>query len=100
MMPIQRLKPTSTPATHEKLERLKRWPTLRGRWYGKQVRIWSGEHEAYWRPGGAGYTADGLEAGIFAFEDAWDRSSHCDPSKRIEYKMANAPGERLEASND
>lgn len=72
----------------ETLERLKRWPTLRAKYAGKMVRIWSNEHEAYWRANGAGYTTDGLEAGLYDFADAWARTHHCDPSKRITFRSA------------
>lgn len=52
------------------------------------VRIWSGEHKAYWRPKANGYTPDGLEAGVWLFKDAWDKTKHCDASKKIEFRIA------------
>ena len=72
---------------------MKYWPSLCERWRGKQVRIWSGQWEAYWRPNGAGYTTDGLEAGVYDFSEALARTSHCGPEKRIEFKMANVKGQ-------
>lgn len=52
---------------------------------GKQVRIWSGEHHAWWRPEGEGYTDHKEAAGIWLFEDAYRRTDHCGPEKRIVY---------------
>lgn len=51
------------------------------------VRIWSFEHRAYWRDKGAGYTTYSLEAGIYRFREAWDKSRHCDASKGIAYEV-------------
>ena len=53
----------------------------------KGVRIWSGEWETYWSPGGRGYTPDGLQAGVWEFEDAYKRTNHCGPEKKIEYRV-------------
>lgn len=53
---------------------------------GTHVRIWSGEHFAYWRPASAGYTTDGLGAGIYEFSDAYARTRHCGPEKRIAFE--------------
>lgn len=64
---------------------MKRWPGLRARWSGRNVRIYSNEHEMFWRPNGAGYTADKAEAGVYDFDDAWARTSHCGPEKKIGY---------------
>lgn len=82
-----RLKPTSDPANHEKLERLKRWPSIRRRWEGSLVRIWSEEHYAYWRPGFSGYTTDGLYAGVYKFEEAFEHTRGSGPEKCIEFKL-------------
>lgn len=57
---------------------------------GKQVRIWSGEHSAWWRPGAAGYTTHQDAAGIYPFEDAWSHTSHCDRDKRIAFEVVQA----------
>lgn len=70
----------------ETLERLTRWPSLRAKWAGKSVRIWSNEHEAFWRENGAGYTLSEEKAGVFSFEDAWNRTRHCGPEKRITFR--------------
>jgi hypothetical protein len=50
------------------------------------VRIWSGEHHAYWRPGGSGYVACPCGAGLFALRDAYARTKHCGPEKRISFE--------------
>lgn len=55
---------------------------------GATVRIWSGEHAAWWRAEGVGYTGDVKQAGLYSFEDAWSWSSHCGPEKRISYEIA------------
>lgn len=86
---IQRLR-RQRPGT-ETLERLKRWPSLRKGWEGKQVRIWSAQWDMYWRDGGNGYTSDGLEAGVFMFEDAFGRTRHCGPEKQVHYRLVEAP---------
>lgn len=52
---------------------------------GKKVRIWSGEHRAWWRPNGCGYTTFIEASGIYAFEDAYSHTAHCGPEKRIKY---------------
>lgn len=54
-------------------------------WSTRRVRIWSAEHRAFWRPGGNGYTAYGASAGDWDFADAYDRTKHCGPEKRIVY---------------
>jgi hypothetical protein len=71
----------------ETLERLTRWPGLHRAWTGKKVRIWSNEHGAYWRRDGAGYSSDGLEAGVFDFSDAFKRTRHCGPEKGITFRL-------------
>lgn len=58
---------------------------------GQYVRIYSGEHRAWWRPEAHGYTIVYSESGIYDFADAWRRSSHCGPEKKIEYHTADAP---------
>lgn len=54
---------------------------------GRKVRIWSGEHGAYWRQGGCGYT-DGCaeDAWVLPFEEAFATTRHCGPEKRIAYE--------------
>jgi hypothetical protein len=54
---------------------------------GQKVLIWSGEHLAWWRPNAAGYTTVRENAGVYLFEDAYDRTRHCGPEKKIEYYL-------------
>ena len=58
----------------------------REHWSGRKVRIWSGEHGAWWRPERAGYTTHLEAAGIYDFADAWDSTKHCDRSKKIVFE--------------
>jgi hypothetical protein len=51
------------------------------------VRIWSGEHTAYWRSEGRGYTLDPVEAGCYSFREAFERTKHCGPEKRIAFEL-------------
>ena len=48
------------------------------------VRIWSGEHNAYWRHNASGYTVRASAAGIYTRSDAEAFTNHCGPEKRIE----------------
>lgn len=54
-----------------------------------RVLIWSGEHHAYWRPNSAGYTIDGLAAGIYPRAEAERIVKGCDPEKRVEIREIN-----------
>lgn len=56
------------------------------------VRIWSGEWDAWWRPEGAGYTLDALEAGVWTREEAERKTSHCGAEKKIRLVAVEAPG--------
>lgn len=67
----------------ETLYRIKRWPTLLSRF--PFVRIYSAEHQAYWRGTGQGYTLIPEESAIWEAEDAFDRTKHCGPEKKIEF---------------
>lgn len=69
------------------LEQIKEDWTIQDALKGKSVRIYSNEHFMYWRPAAQGYTPDGLEAGVWLFEDAWVLVQHCDPSKQIEFRV-------------
>lgn len=55
---------------------------------GEEVFIWSGEHGAYWRENGCGYTTQRSAAGRYSRADAEARTSHCGPEKRIEIRPA------------
>lgn len=74
--------------TSESLERVKRWPSLKTR-FGK-VRIYSCEHQAYWRGTGQGYTTDPSESDILTMEDAFEKTRHCDPEKKITFVNAKS----------
>lgn len=54
-------------------------------------RIWSNEKLAWWRTDGAGYTEEEVDAGIYSFQHAWDRTSHCDVTKGIVYEVFERP---------
>ena len=69
---------------------------------GKEVYIFSCEHNAYWRPNRSGYSTDKRGAGIYPFAEAWAATSHCGPEKQIHYIVYNReatvdsiPDERL-----
>ncbi len=48
-----------------------------------KVRIYSGEHGAYWREDGRGYTTDRSEAGVWWTSDALAATAHCGPEQKI-----------------
>lgn len=78
------------PLTRLTLKKFKRYPTL-GRFLKHDyVRIWSGEHQAWWRPGGHGYVAEALYAGIWVFYEAVKQTHHCGPEKEIEFFSTDA----------
>lgn len=54
------------------------------------VRIWSGEHGLFWRPGAAGYTRNPAEAGQWSFSSAQALTRHCGPEKKIELKAVRS----------
>ena len=56
---------------------------------GKQVRIWSAEHGAFWRENRCGYTIYRELAGVYLFEDAWLATNHCGPEKRISFEVCS-----------
>jgi hypothetical protein len=60
------------------------------------VLIWSGEHRAYWRPLGQGYTTDRDSAGRWWLEDAKRQVAHCGPEKGIELHRASRPEQKVE----
>lgn len=65
-----------------------RHASVRERSAGKSVLIWSREHAAFWRAGGAGYTIYVDAAGRYDFDDAFARTQHCDKSKGIVFFAA------------
>lgn len=67
----------------ETLERIKRWPNLINRF--PKVRIYSAEHQAFWRGMGRGYTLNPEESEIWFCRDAVQKTRHCGPEKRIQY---------------
>lgn len=50
---------------------------------GKNVLIFSGQWESYWRENGQGYTKKKSEAGVYEINEAWERVSHCGFEKQI-----------------
>lgn len=62
-----------------------------------KVLIWSGEHNAYWRPAAAGYTVRLSAAGIYDRAEAESLTSHCGPEKRIE--LETYPSEAITGTN-
>ena len=68
----------------ETLERLKRWPGLRKNVREDRVSIYSGEHDAYWREGGYGFT-EGCERWVLTLDEAFSITSSCCPKKKIEF---------------
>lgn len=52
------------------------------------VYIWSAEHGTWWRSNASGYTVDIKEAGLYVFSDAWQRSNHAGPEKKLAYIIA------------
>lgn len=68
---------------HETLERLLRWPALR-RGLLDAVHLWSGEHLAYWRENGCGYTDGPKGRGTWTIDEALKLVRHCGPEKQIE----------------
>ena len=71
------------------LVHLHRHPEKRHRF--KRVRIWSGEHMAWWRPNSRGYTDCECQAGIYTMDEAWATSSHCCKKKKIVYQEVSTP---------
>ena len=70
----------------ETLERIKRWPVLMNRFLN--VRIFSAEHNAYWRKTGQGYTENENESAIWNMKRAYKRTCHCGPEKQIQFVKA------------
>lgn len=56
----------------------------------KMVRIFSHEHGAYWGiPGIASYHVNPEKAEILTLKQAFDKTCHCGPEKRIHYEFVN-----------
>jgi hypothetical protein len=68
----------------------------RGWWIGRNVRIWSQEHRAWWRPEGHGYTGDKEQAWVIDFPTAYDQTKHCGPEKKINYCALALPSKQRE----
>ena len=67
----------------ETLERIIRWPQLMHRF--PRIRIYSAEHQAFWRGSGNGYTDDATVSDIWDCVVAFERTKHCGPEKRIQF---------------
>lgn len=72
----------------EELKEDESWQELDSMTSGRLVRIYSYQHNAYWRPDGKGYVTDGLAAGVFLLGAAYDLTKHCGPEKRITFRLA------------
>lgn len=72
--------------TREYMCDIRRYSMKKKKWAGKTVRIFSGEGGSYWRPRGGGYTTDIKLAWVLPFEEAFEETKHCDPSKRIMFE--------------
>lgn len=64
------------------------------------VLIYSAERAAYWRSQGAGYTECQRDAGRYTMQDAWNRTAHMGPEKRIIFEYASRSLSPLEAALD
>lgn len=63
-------------------------------WLKQKVFVWSQEHNAFWRPDASGYTMAEAEAGVYDFADAYERTEHCGPEKKISYIAARTQPEK------
>lgn len=63
------------------LQHLLRHPEKLARF--EKVRIWSGEWKQWWMPNGQSYSPNIEDAGIYDVEDAFKRTRHCGPEKKI-----------------
>lgn len=63
-----------------------------GSFVGRKVRIWSDEHNAWWRAEGHGYTTVLERAGLYEFEDARRRVWGCGPEKKIVFERLPGRG--------
>jgi hypothetical protein len=61
---------------------------IRAKMAGRRVMIWSNEHRAFWGQNGCGYSMNRNGAGVYRFEDAWNRTFHCGPEKQIAFVEA------------
>ncbi len=64
-------------------------PAVEARFRQAPLRIWSGEHGAWWRPDGAGYTINPSHAGLYTLEEAKALTGHCGREKRIFFQTVN-----------
>ena len=74
-------------ANKETLERIKRWPALLSRF--PRVRIYSAEHGAFWRGTGSGYTDNPEESQVWMATEAFMKTRHYGPLKKIQFIEAN-----------
>lgn len=53
----------------------------------RTVLIYSAQWSSFWKTGGAGYTKDPNQAGLYSLADAFARTCHCGPEKEIHYEL-------------
>lgn len=70
------------------VQHLKKHPEKLTR-FTSTVLIWSGQWKAWWRKNGRGYTDNINQAGTFEINNAWKRTNHCGPEKKIEFQSIN-----------
>jgi len=64
------------------------------------VRIWSGEHQAWWGPDGRSYFTEKGSAGIYSMSEAWRHTKHCCPKKKIQFEIVPSQEPKMSTEPD